>query len=480
MNFDVAIVVGFLAITLVVGFISSKNIDSIKKYAIGDYNFNTGTLAATLAATWIGGGFFTVTITNTYSDGLSYIILGICEVIAFFVLSIFVAPRIGIFLGDLSIAESMGKLYGKYAQLTTALVGIARVVGTIAIQFKVCSTILQYFLEINSVFSTWIACVLVITYSALGGIKAVTLTDVIQFITFIIFIPILSLVIWGTIDNPSSVANTISTNPSLNFINLSYMSGMDLYNFIALIILFIIPGLDPAIFQRIIISRDFTQARMSLNIAAFAFLFILILTFWTTILLMSKAPNLAADDIIGYIIDNYTYTGLKGILIAGIMAMLMSTADSYINSSSVLFAHDFCVPLNIDWAKKNELLLSRIAAVVIGVFALIISLSADSLFDIIVIMASFYMPLVTVPLFLAIFGFRTSTKSYLFGILVAFTLTVLAKFIDFGITGPIVTVITIFIVAVSIITFHYLFTQDGGWIKIKKVPLEKNRLEILP
>jgi signal transduction histidine kinase len=188
---------------------------------------------------------------------------------------------------------------------------------------------------------------------------------------------------------------------------------------------------------------------------------------------MSKVPNLAADDIIGYIIDNYTYTGLKGILIAGIMAMLMSTADSYINSSSVLFAHDFCVPLNIEWAKKNELLLSRIAAVVIGVFALIISLSADSLFDIIVIMASFYMPLVTVPLFLAIFGFRTSTKSYLFGILVAFTLTILAKFIDFGVMGPIVTVITIFIVAVSIIIFHYLFTQDGGWTKTKKISLEK-------
>ncbi len=53
MNFDVAIVIGFLVITLLVGFISSKNIDSIKKYAIGDYNFNTGTLAAT----WIGGGF---------------------------------------------------------------------------------------------------------------------------------------------------------------------------------------------------------------------------------------------------------------------------------------------------------------------------------------------------------------------------------------------------------------------------------------
>lgn len=43
--------------------------------------------------------------------------------------------------------------------------------------------------------------------------------------------------------------------------------------------------------------------------------------------------------------------------------MAMSTADSYINASSVLFSNDFCKPLNIG-KKGNEgdLLLSRIFA----------------------------------------------------------------------------------------------------------------------
>ena len=140
MNFDIAIVIGFLLITNIVGFICARGVNSIKKYAIGTNEFSTATIAATLAATWIGGGFFTVTITNTYSDGIYYIILGLCEVLAFFVLAFFVAPRIGVFLGDLSIAESMGRLYGKPAQIITALAGIARVTGTIAIQFQVCST----------------------------------------------------------------------------------------------------------------------------------------------------------------------------------------------------------------------------------------------------------------------------------------------------------------------------------------------------
>ena len=47
MSLDAAIIIVFLSITMVVGFISGRNINSIKKYALGDNAFSTGTLAAT-------------------------------------------------------------------------------------------------------------------------------------------------------------------------------------------------------------------------------------------------------------------------------------------------------------------------------------------------------------------------------------------------------------------------------------------------
>ena len=39
------------------------------------------------------------------------------------------------------------------------------------------------------------------------------------------------------------------------------------------------------------------------------------------------------DNALEYIIENYTYIGFKGLMIAGVIAMSMSTADSHINSS---------------------------------------------------------------------------------------------------------------------------------------------------
>ena len=57
-NLDIAIFIGFLTITLILGISSSRGIKSIKEYAIGDRNFSTATISATLVATWIGGEDF--------------------------------------------------------------------------------------------------------------------------------------------------------------------------------------------------------------------------------------------------------------------------------------------------------------------------------------------------------------------------------------------------------------------------------------
>lgn len=86
-------------------------------------------------------------------------------------------------------------------------------------------------------------------------------------------------------------------------------------------------------------------------------------------------------------------------MLVGIIAMTMSTADSYINSSSILFSHDFLRSLNIK--VKNELLAARITSLIIGTIALLLSLKDT---------------IVTVPFIMAIFSYRTPyEKAVLYG-----------------------------------------------------------------
>ena len=57
----------------------------------------------------------------------------------------------------------------------------------------------------------------------------------------------------------------------------------------------------------------------------------------------------------------------------GIMAMIMSTADSYINTSSILFSYDLCQSLGVKLSEQKTLLLIRISSLLIGIAGLLLS-----------------------------------------------------------------------------------------------------------
>ena len=89
-------------------------------------------------------------------------------------------------------------------------------------------------------------------------------------------------------------------------------------------------------------------------------------------------------------IDNYTYAGLKGLVIVGIFALAMSTTDSSMNSASVMISHDVCKPLGIFVGK--ELLIAKIIAMIVGSIAILLALSDKSLLSIVLKSAAFYIP----------------------------------------------------------------------------------------
>lgn len=107
----------------------------------------------------------------------------------------------------------MGDLYGKSIRIITASGGLIKTIGSIAVQFKVIAKMLTLLLGFEGPWVTIMAAGIVILYSAFGGIRSVTITDIFQFITFSIFIPILALVIWNNLKNPNQVAAILETSP---------------------------------------------------------------------------------------------------------------------------------------------------------------------------------------------------------------------------------------------------------------------------
>ena len=73
MDLDSAIFMGFLVVNLAVGLFYSQGIKNIKEYAIGNRGFSTGAISATIAATWIGAGVFSMNIIESYYNNPTFI-----------------------------------------------------------------------------------------------------------------------------------------------------------------------------------------------------------------------------------------------------------------------------------------------------------------------------------------------------------------------------------------------------------------------
>ena len=198
MNFDTAIIISFLVITLVVGLSYGKNVKNIKDYALGGRNFSTASLVSTIVATWASSSGFFIIMSKTYSDGWYYLIASIGIGVSFIIISFLLVPRMGEFLGKTSVAEAMGDLYGQKVRVITAIAGTIGASGSIAVQFKVFGNLFSYFLHIPNYVAITIAGIVATIYSAFGGIRAVTFTDILQFFSFGIIIPMLGFIIWIT------------------------------------------------------------------------------------------------------------------------------------------------------------------------------------------------------------------------------------------------------------------------------------------
>ena len=182
-------------------------------------------------------------------------------------------------------------------------------------------------------------------YSSLGGIKSVTFTDVIQFFTFAVVIAIAAYALMTSIEELDIVTQTITTNHLFDYKEVFGFSNPLAIKQLFLYLLFIVPGFSPAIFQRIAIARDTTQVRNAFIIAAITCLLFGIIINWIAVLTLSIDPSIDSNEVVKRVILNSPSIGVKGALLAGIMAMIMSTVDSYINSTAVLVVHDVCKPL---------------------------------------------------------------------------------------------------------------------------------------
>lgn len=479
---DIVILVGFLVANLVVGLRHSRSIKTFQDYALGGRNFSTAVLVATIVATWITGRYLTVRIANVYQNGFYAIVVYLCELGTFLLTGWLFAMRMGPFLRSASIAEAMGNLYGAPVRTVTAILSLNASVGLASFQLISGEKLLGSILGWGGTHGVVIVGGIIIVYAVLGGVRAVTFTDVLQFFTFGTLLPILALTIWNDMDDSSAVSNMLREVPQWNLKQVLTSSlPVSQQDLLTSLPLFLIPAFSPAIFQRAIMAKNVYQLRSSFLRASLVYLLVISLVIWIAALIRTQNPALEFDEVFPYIAQHYTPVGLRGLLLAGFIAMLMSTIDSNLNAAGSILANDIVVPFIRERSHplfeklKSDgalVMIARVGSLVLGLLALLLALYAiEREPGASVAMAwvmplispwNFYMAVVSVPLLLSICGFRSSQRVVLGGMAAGFVAIYLWVHllpnihVDSSLPGMLINLIVL-------MGGHYLLGESGGW-----------------
>ena len=84
-----------------------------------------------------------------------------------------------------------------------------------------------------------------------------------------------------------------------------------------------------------------------------------------------------------YFIDQYLPVGLKGLMVAGLLAVMMSTADSYLNIQSVIISNELVKPIFPEISEPQGVVVARIATVVVAVLSAVLALVSKNIIDLV-------------------------------------------------------------------------------------------------
>ncbi|MBX9890077.1 MAG: HD domain-containing protein [Amoebophilaceae bacterium] len=461
----------FLLICLISGFGAGRKTKTFQQFAVGDKNFSVTTLVATIVGTQVGGGLLFRNLEHIYTYGLYFAIPTLLSPLQFLFMSRFMALRMGEFMHHLSIAESMGSIFGKTVRLITALSGILFSIGVVAMQLNVISRIIKLCCKIEGNTPIYIAVGVVLLYSIFGGIRAVTFTDVIQFVTFNTLIPVL-LYLVGRHTTCETLCSVFTTHPAFDVTKVVGLHPQ-FRNTLLLMFMFLLPSLQPSIIQRVYTARNVWQLRSAFTYTSIIGLLILGIISFLAVALRAHDADLNPARLIDHILEMYNFIWLKSFVCMGVLALAMSTADSNLHVAAVLFTYD--LPTVLGWKIKNKFILIYPFSCVMVLVALQLAFYKQDLLDLLMLCAGFYGPIVTVPFMMAVLGFRPATKSVLLGMGFGM-LTIIAcksgllSCLNIKYDVPLAMLISLLFLVGS----HYLLpTVPGtGWIGIKDtIPL---------
>ncbi len=440
---DAAVIVAYFAIIISIGLYMGRGDKSIEGFAVGNRSIPWWAVLASILAAEISAATFLGAPGEGYAlRNFTYAQLAIGTILArVFIAYIFIKPYYDYRV--VSIYEYLLLRFGvrtKNAASGIFLITRALASGT-RLYVAAIVFVLGYELVSGEQLDKWsqvwiyVAALIFITavtaiYTALGGIKAVVWTDVIQ---VCIMFGALGFAIWSLLSHiPGGWQGAMSAlnqpgdfqffdggvKPDLSFWqNVRGVLESEYTIWAALIgstfLTMATHGTDQDMVQRMLTAKDHVKSRLSLILSGLADLPLVMIFLFVGMLLWAFYQQPGKSDPFAYYIVHEMPPGVRGVLIAGLFATAMGSLSTALNALGTSFTEDWYRPYIKPGASPEQTVrAARIATVVFSIALIVIgSLTAY---------AKIVLHARVIPIVLGIFGY---TYGSLLGIFLVGLLT---------------------------------------------------------
>ena len=371
----------YLAACIGIGvYASRKVLASRDEYWVAGRRIGTAVNTMAIMASLASGGSIIGVMGLAYSKGIpSTLALFAGAVIGFPLASILVARQLRNF-GRYTITDFLTfRFPNPVVRVLVPILIVVAFTAYIVAQLKAAGITANALLGIPYDNALVIATLVFVTYVSIGGMIAITWTDVVQGVLMLVLVVGTALAVIWRAGSPFELIHQATQSAP----ELGRLGDRDIGDSVGYFIIWAtaIPVI-PHIVMRVFTARDGRSAQLSLNFAMLAYS-VMILAAVLAIVPVGKLafPDLAdADQIFLRVIQSEFPAVIRGIAVAAVLAAVMSTTDALLLACSSAIAHDLLGGFLRRRASDKTLAAIRVASAwVIGILALYWALSPPEL-----------------------------------------------------------------------------------------------------
>jgi SSS family solute:Na+ symporter len=366
----------YIVILLIVGSVFAKRMSTLEDFFLASRNLSRTWVFLTLVASWIGATSFLVSVDTAHRDGVSsFWVIGLPAVITVLVFFLFLARPIRQ-LPILTLPDLVELRYGRAVRHLASLLIVWYMILLASSQMVALGNFLQVFLDAPYIYCLMIGTLVVLIYSVLGGFFSVVFTDGVQF--FFLTGGICGLFVFLLIaTTPRDFSQAVHIFGGRDYFSFFFNIEKNALIAFSFILAWVV---SPIAWQRIQAARDVKSARQGL--AATSVALFLVYGIIVGIGLLSL-PVLSGDDggesVLSVIIATKTGGILGGILFVAVVAAIMSTMDTALNTGALTMTHDLYAQFFPQQKTGRVIFMSRICTVFVTLLAFLVATRFQSI-----------------------------------------------------------------------------------------------------